>query len=61
MGTLINSRPKFVTSTTLTDPEWATTTVIVGDAVAAVERLKDDKDLRLVQNGIVIMSYRPRT
>ena len=40
VATALNTRPKHVVSTTLRDPLWHNTSVIAGDVVAAVDRLK---------------------
>lgn len=36
----MNTRPKYVASTTLTEPRWVDTTVLSGDAEAAIRELK---------------------
>ena len=40
IGRALSSKPKYVVSSTLTDPQWADTTVIPGDPSAAVGELR---------------------
>ena len=47
----INSMPKYVVSSTLTDPEWENTTVLSGDPVEEVTKLKDLNDGPILVNG----------
>ena len=53
----INSMPKYVVSSTLTDPEWTNTSVINGDAVAAIKRLKEAPGKDIVQYGFGDLSH----
>jgi dihydrofolate reductase len=51
IGAALNSRPKYVVSTSITDPQWAGTTVLSGDVAAAVGDLKARHDGELVVPG----------
>jgi len=44
----INSMPKYVVSSTLEDPEWNNSTVLKGDAVTEVSKLKQQLDGEIV-------------
>jgi dihydrofolate reductase len=47
----INTMPKYVVSTTLTNPQWANTQVIDGDVADAIKRLKQEPGKDIVQYG----------
>ena len=47
----INTMPKYVVSTTLTDPDWHNTHVISGDVAAEIGRLKEAPGKDIVQYG----------
>jgi dihydrofolate reductase len=46
-----NNMPKYVVSSTLHDPEWTNSTVLEGDPAAAVRRLKEELDGKIVVHG----------
>jgi dihydrofolate reductase len=48
-----NNMPKYVVSSTLTDPEWNNTHVLGDDLPAEVNRLKDEVDGDVLVNGSV--------
>jgi dihydrofolate reductase len=46
-----NAMPKYVVSSTLTEPEWANSTVLDGDVLHEVARLKKECDGNIVVHG----------
>ena len=48
-----NNMPKYVVSTTLTDPEWNNSTVIADDVADEVAKLKERHDGDILVNGSV--------
>jgi dihydrofolate reductase len=46
-----NTMPKYVVSSTLEDPEWNNTTVLKGNVVDEVAKLKQDQDGDIVVHG----------
>jgi dihydrofolate reductase len=53
----INAMAKYVVSSTLTDPEWDNTSVISGDPVAEIRRLKEAPGKDIVQYGFGQLSF----
>jgi dihydrofolate reductase len=49
----LNSLPKYVVSSTLEDPDWNNSTVLKGDVVKAVSKLKRELDGEIVVYGSI--------
>jgi len=47
----MNSMPKYVVSSTLTNPEWQNTTVLSGDVAEGVSKLKQEVDGHILVAG----------
>ena len=56
VGEALNTRPKYVVSTTLTDPQWANTTVLAGDVAVAIGGLRAEPggELQVWGSGTLI-------
>ena len=48
-----NNMPKYVVSSTLTNPEWTNTTVLAGDVADEVAKLKQEQEGDIVVHGSV--------
>jgi dihydrofolate reductase len=53
----INTMQKYVVSSTLRDPDWANTTVIDGDVVEEIRRIKEQPGQDIVQYGFGDVSF----
>ena len=53
----VNSMAKYVVSSTLRDPEWNNTTVISGDPIPEIRRMKEQPGQDIVQYGFGQLSY----
>jgi dihydrofolate reductase len=56
VGDALNTRPKYVASTSLTNPRWANTTVLSGDLAAAIGELRAEPggELQVWGSGTLI-------
>ena len=49
----LNDMPKYVVSSTLKDPDWNNSTVLAGDVIQEVSRLKEELDGEIVVAGSI--------
>jgi len=49
----LNDMPKYVVSSTLKDPDWNNSTVLAGDVIQEVSKLKEDLDGEIVVAGSI--------
>jgi len=55
IGAALNGRPKYLASTSLTNPQWAGTSVLTGDVAEAISDLKAQQDGELVVPGSAVL------
>ncbi|MDR2984095.1 MAG: dihydrofolate reductase family protein [Nocardiopsaceae bacterium] len=53
----LNSMPKYVVSSTIEEPTWSNTTVLRGDVVTEVEKLKQELDGEIVVNASIRLAH----
>jgi len=47
----LNNDPKYVVSNRLTDPQWQNTTVVSGDVVSGLKKLRDETEGSILVSG----------
>jgi dihydrofolate reductase len=55
IGVEFNSKPKYIASRTLRDPEWTNTSVLGDDLVSSIRALKDSRDGELQVHGSSVL------
>src|SRR5256885_1854383 len=53
----LNDMPKYVVSSTLRDPDWNNTTVLAGDVMQEVSKLKQELDEEIVVAGSISLVH----
>ena len=56
IGAALNGRAKYLVSNSVTDPQWAGTTILTGDVAAAIRQLKahQEGDLLVPGSGVLV-------
>ena len=53
----LNEVRKYVVSSTITDPQWENTTILLGDPVQQVQELKEQQGLDIVVTGSITLCH----